>query len=38
MRLHLAIISDLGCKYLDAKCKTPTGTLSIEDIAKKEES
>ena len=35
MRLNLATISDLGCKYLDAKYKTSIGTLSIEDIAKK---
>ena len=35
MRLHLATISDLGCKYLDAKYKNPTGTLSVEDNAKK---
>ena len=35
MRLHLAIISDSSCKYLDAKYKTPTRTLSVEDIAKK---
>ena len=35
MRLHLATISDLGCKYLHAKYKTPTGTLSVEDLAEK---
>ena len=35
MRLHLATINDSGCKYLDAKYETPTGTLSIEDLAKK---
>ena len=35
MRLHLTTISDSGCKYLDTKYKTPTGTLSVEDIAKK---
>ena len=35
MRLHLATISDLGCKYLDEEYKTPTGTLSIGDLAKK---
>ena len=35
MRLHLVTISDLGCKYLDAKYKTPTRTLSVEDIPKK---
>ena len=35
MRLHLVTISDSICKYLDAKYKTPTGTLLVEDIAKK---
>ena len=35
MRLHLVIISDSGCKYLDEEYKTPTGTLSIRDLAKK---
>ena len=35
MRLHLATISDLGCKYLDVEYKNPTGTLSVEDFAKK---
>ena len=35
MRLHLATISDSSCKYLDSEYKTPTGTLSVEDIAKK---
>ena len=35
MRLHLATISDSSCKYLDIEYKTPTGTLSIEDLAKK---
>ena len=35
MRLHLATISDLGCKYLDIEYKTLTRTLSIEDIAEK---
>ena len=35
MRLHLATIGDSGCKYLDAKYKTPIGTLSIEDLAEK---
>ena len=35
MRLHIATINDLGWKYLDAEYKTPTGTLSVEDIAKK---
>ena len=33
MRLHLDTINDLGCNYLDAKYKTPIGTLSVEDIA-----
>ena len=35
MRLHLATISDSGCKYLDEEYKTPIGTLSVEDIAEK---
>ena len=35
MRLHLATISDLGCKYLDTKYKTPTRTLSVKDIDEK---
>ena len=35
MRLHLATISDSGCKYLDTKYKTPTRTLSVEDIVEK---
>ena len=35
MRLYLASIGDLGCKYLDEEYTTPTGTLSIGDIAKK---
>ena len=35
MRLHLAIISNLGCKYLDAKYETLTGTSSIEDLVEK---
>ena len=35
MRLHLATFSDSSCKYLDAEYKTPTGTLSVEDIAEK---
>ena len=35
MRLHLATISDSGCKYLDEKYKTPTGTLSAGDLAEK---
>ena len=35
MRLHLEIISDSGCKYLDSEYKTPTRTLLVEDIAKK---
>ena len=35
MRLHLATIRDLGCKYLDAEYKNPIGTLSIEDRTKK---
>ena len=32
MRLYLATINDLGCKYLDLEYKTPIGTLSIEDL------
>ena len=35
MKLYLTTISGLGCKYLDEEYKTPTGTLSIADIAKK---
>ena len=35
MRLHLAKISDLGCKYLDTEHKTLTRTLSIENITEK---
>ena len=35
MRLHLGRISDSGCKYLDEEYKTPTGTLSVEDISEK---
>ena len=35
MRLHLATISGLGCKYLDIEYKTPTRTLSVEDIVEK---
>ena len=35
MRLHLATISDSGCKYLDKEYKNPTETLSVEYIAKK---
>ena len=35
MRLHLATISDSGCKYLDVEYRTPTRTLSVEDIAEK---
>ena len=35
MRLHLATISDSSCKYLDAEYKTPTSTLSVEDLAEK---
>ena len=27
MRLHLATISDLGCKYLDEEYETPTGNI-----------
>ena len=34
MRLHLETISDSGCNYLDNEYNTPSGTLSIEDIAK----
>lgn len=35
MRLHLETINDLGCKYLDSEYKTPTRTLSVEDIIEK---
>ena len=35
MRLHLATICGLGCKYLATEYKTSTGTLLVEDIAKK---
>ena len=35
MRLHLRSISNLGCKYLDKEYKTPTRTLSVEDIVEK---
>ena len=35
MRLHLATISDLGCKYINAEYKTLNGTLSIEDLVEK---
>ena len=35
MRLHLVIINDSCWKYLDTDYKTPTGTSSAEDIAKK---
>lgn len=35
MRLHLASIGDLGCKYIDQEYTIPTGTLTIEDIAEK---
>ena len=35
MRLHLATISDLGCKYLDTEYKNPSRTLSVEDIVEK---
>ena len=35
MRLHLASIGDLGCKYLDEEYTTPIGTLSANDIFEK---
>ena len=35
MRLQLATISDSGCKYPDARYKTPTRTLVVEDIVEK---
>ena len=35
MRLHLGSISNSSRKYLDEEYKTPNGTLSVEDIAKK---
>ena len=31
----MATISDLGYKYLDTEYKTPTRTLSVEDIVEK---
>ena len=35
MRLHLASISDSGCKYLDEEYKNPIVTLSTKDVAEK---
>ena len=35
MRLHLKTTNDSSCKYLDAKYKTPTGTLLVEYIVEK---
>ena len=35
MRLHLATINVSGCKYFVAEYKTLTGTLCVEDLAKK---
>ena len=35
IRLHLDTISDSGCTYLDFEYKTPSGTLSVGDIAEK---
>ena len=35
MRLHLATISDLECKYLNEEYQTPTRTLLVGDIAEK---
>ena len=35
MRLHLASIGDTRQKYLDEKYGEPSGTLSVNDIAKK---
>ena len=35
MRLHLASIGYLGCKYPDEEYVTPTSTLSIGDITEK---
>ena len=35
MRLHLASIGDLGCKYLEEEYITPIGTLSVGDIVDK---
>ena len=35
MRLHLATIRDLGCKYLDIEYKTPTRTLLVGDFVEK---
>ena len=34
MRLYLATIHDLGCKYLDEEYKNPAGTLSVGDLTK----
>ena len=35
MSLHLATINYSSWKYIDTEYKTPTGTLSVEDIAEK---
>ena len=35
IRLHLPSIGDSGSKYLDEEYVSPTGTLSIGDIAEK---
>ena len=35
MRLDMATISDSSCTYLDAKYKTPNGTLLVLDIFEK---
>ena len=35
MRLHLATINNLGCKYIDEEYKTLNRTLSVEDITEK---
>ena len=35
MRLHLATVGDTRLKYFDEKYEEPSGTLSVNDIAKK---
>ena len=35
MRLHLATINDSSFKYLNEDYQTPSGTLSVRDIAEK---
>ena len=38
MRLHLATIRDSGCKYPNSEYTTPSGTLLVEEIAKKKKT